>query len=130
MCGRTQPQDASRRWTFVQGLLGCTIGKLTTVYIPQRMVLTIKHKVALSSALLKSSLPLPFDDKMPEGAPTKTQLHVLSIIDQYAITCVGTSTIHPHSIKSSLPSLYITHVIIFSYHTNLQFHCTFQTQRT
>ena len=36
--------------------------------------------------------------KKPELAPTKTQLRVLSIIDQYAIC--------PHSIKSSLASLY------------------------
>ena len=40
---------------------------------------------------------------MPERAHTKTRLCVLSIIDRFAITCVGTSTIRLRSIKSSLP---------------------------
>ena len=46
---------------------------------------------------------------MPEWASTKTQLLVLLISNQYAITCMGISTIHLHSIKSSLPSLYPLH---------------------
>ena len=36
--------------------------------------------------------------KLPERAPTKTCLRVLSIIDRYAITCVGTLTIRLRSI--------------------------------
>ena len=39
--------------------------------------------------------------KLPERAPTKKQLRVLSIIDQ--LPCVGTATIRLRSIKSSLP---------------------------
>ena len=41
----------------------------------------LNAKAALSYALLKFSLRLLFE-KLPERAPTKTQLRVLSIIDQ------------------------------------------------
>ena len=48
--------------------------------------------------------------KLQKRAPTKTQLRVLSIIDQLRVW--GTSTIHLRSIKSSLPfSLPLCHVI-------------------
>ena len=44
----------------------------------------------------------------PEWAPTKTQLHVLPIIDRHSVMCVGTTMIHLLSIKSSLPSMSLT----------------------
>ena len=65
-----------------------------------------------SSFLCSHLLKKKNTKKLPERAPTKTQLCVLS-----AITCVGTSTIRLRSIKSSLPfSLpYITHVINYRF---------------
>ena len=64
-------------------------------------------KVALSYALLQFFSPLIVrkKKKLREQTPTKTRLCVLSIINQCTITCVGTTTIRLHSIKSSPPSL-------------------------
>ena len=49
--------------------------------------------------------------KLTERAPSKMGLRVLSIINQYAITCMGTSTVCLHPIKSLylLSTLYVMH---------------------
>ena len=66
----------------------------------------LNAKTALLLGFAQVVFTIIVKKKKPELAPTKTQLRVLSIIDQYAIACMGTSTICPHSIKSSLASLY------------------------
>ena len=65
---------------------------------------TIKHKGDLFLSFVQVFFDIfVWKKKIPERAPTKTCLRVLSIIDWSTITCVGMSMIRLRSIKSSLP---------------------------
>ena len=85
------------------------LGKLTAVY-PREWLSRRYSTPRQSFPRLCSSILCRYcsKKKLPEWALTKTRLPVcvLSIINRWAITCMGTSTIRLHSIKSSLPSLY------------------------
>ena len=81
------------------------LGKLTAVDLGEwlsRRYKMLRRAFPIGFAQVFSAIIVK-KKTLPEWAPTKTWLHVLSIIDRHAITCVDTLTIRLRSIKSSLP---------------------------